>query len=180
MLNAFSPAQEVVDPKLFAGRRDQVMQLSDALRTAGSCPVIYGDRGLGKTSLAVQCQLIAMGSDELLIKLGAKDWALEDHETFLTFFVNCSDEVRNFAELQRRILNAFRDFVIQEEANSGKRVLVDRQTKRKLSFKVFEVEQTSNYDHRASELREEDLSLTEQVERELGFCTLLRAGRVRP
>jgi len=34
MLNAFSPAQEVVDPKLFAGRRDQVMQLSDALRTA--------------------------------------------------------------------------------------------------------------------------------------------------
>lgn len=166
MLNAFSPAQEVVDPKLFAGRRDQVMQLSDALRTAGSCPVIYGDRGLGKTSLAVQCQLIAMGSDELLIKLGAKDWALEDHETFLTFFVNCSDEVRNFAELQRRILNAFRDFVIQGEANSGKRVLVDRQTKRKLSFKVFEVEQTSNYDHRASELREEDLSLTEQVERE--------------
>lgn len=41
-----------------------------------------------------------------------------------------------------------------------------RQTKRRLSFKVFEVEQTSTYDHRARKLREEDLSLIEQIKRE--------------
>lgn len=76
--------------------------------------MLYGDRGLGKTSLAVQCQLISMGSEELLVKLGARDWTLDDRETFLTFFVNCSDDVRNFANLQQRIVNAFRDFMIQQ------------------------------------------------------------------
>ena len=93
ILNAFSPAQEVVDPRLFAGRHRQVKELSDALRTVGSCPIIYGDRGIGKTSLAIQCQLIAMGHDELLHQLGLPDYVLADDETFLTFFVTCSDDV---------------------------------------------------------------------------------------
>ncbi len=165
ILNAFSPAQEVVDPRLFAGRHEQVMELSDALRTAGSCPVIYGDRGLGKTSLAVQCQLIAMGHDELLVKLGAKDRVLNEQEMFLTFFVDGA-EVTNFVDLQQRIINSFRDFVLQDQNGSGRQVLVDRQTRRNLSLKIFEVEETKNYVNRVNKLRDEDLSLTEQIKRE--------------
>ena len=43
---------------------------------SGSCPLIYGDRGLGKTSLALQTQLIATGGQELLHQIDANDHAL--------------------------------------------------------------------------------------------------------
>lgn len=171
MLNAFSPAQEVIEPRLFAGRHDQIKELSDALQTVGSCPVIYGDRGLGKTSLAIQCQLIAMGSNELLMELDAEDWKVASEQSYLTFFVTCSDDVRHFIQLQQRILNSFRDFLIQSADSPNQRVLIDSQTKRKISLKFFETEQTSNYNNRVNELRHEDLSLTEQIKQEAHLLT---------
>jgi len=166
VLNAFSPAQEVTEPELFAGRAEQVKALSDALRTAGSCPVIYGDRGLGKTSLAIQAQRIAMGEGQLLHELSADDRILSEEETFLTFFVTCADDVLNFMDLQQRILNSFRSFIAQDVESGDRRVLVDRQTRRKLSFKFFETEVTNKYDQRADQLREQDFNLTELIQRE--------------
>jgi len=73
LLNAFTPAKEVDDPEFFAGRAAQVVQLTDALHVIGSCPIIYGNRGLGKTSLAVQIRYIAAGDDTLLESLGLID-----------------------------------------------------------------------------------------------------------
>lgn len=166
LLNAFSPAQEVLDPELFAGRHDQLKSLSDALRTVGSCPVIYGDRGLGKSSLAVQCQLIAMGNGELLEEADAADWILSDEETYLTFFVTCSDDVRTFDDLQKRILNAFHDFSDEGVKGGAGNQLIDKQTRRKISLKVFETETTTKYEKEAKRLNVENLNLTEKIRRE--------------
>ncbi len=71
ILNAFKPNSEVELPAGFAGRKDQIRQLTDALLTDRSCPVIYGDRGLGKNSLALQLARIALGDTELLEEIGA-------------------------------------------------------------------------------------------------------------
>ena len=54
LANAFSPGTETDRPALFAGRQSQVEQLARSLHTAGEIPIIYGDRGLGKSSLAIQ------------------------------------------------------------------------------------------------------------------------------
>lgn len=62
LVNAFRPAQEVDDPRYFAGRARQVADLTDALHLMGSTPLIYGARGLGKTSLAIQMMRIAQGA----------------------------------------------------------------------------------------------------------------------
>lgn len=49
---AFSPATPVTTRDVFAGRRDQLDRLFDIISTRGQHALVYGERGVGKTSLA--------------------------------------------------------------------------------------------------------------------------------
>jgi Cdc6-like AAA superfamily ATPase len=48
----FTPAAPIDDRTLFAGRTSQVVQVMDAINQKGQHAIIFGDRGVGKTSLA--------------------------------------------------------------------------------------------------------------------------------
>ena len=48
----FSPAAPVNETTLFAGRQQQLQELSDAVNQRGMHAVLFGERGVGKTSLA--------------------------------------------------------------------------------------------------------------------------------
>jgi hypothetical protein len=48
----FTPAAPIDDRTLFAGRRTQVRQVIDAINQKGQHAIIFGDRGVGKNSLA--------------------------------------------------------------------------------------------------------------------------------
>jgi Cdc6-like AAA superfamily ATPase len=48
----FTPATPVNEEALFAGRWKQVTKVIDAIRQTGQHAIIYGERGVGKTSLA--------------------------------------------------------------------------------------------------------------------------------
>jgi Cdc6-like AAA superfamily ATPase len=48
----FSPSAPIDERSLFAGRRDEIRQVIDAINQKGRHAIIYGDRGVGKTSLA--------------------------------------------------------------------------------------------------------------------------------
>jgi len=48
----FTPAAPIDDKTLFAGRRNEVRQVIDAINQKGQHAIIFGDRGVGKTSLA--------------------------------------------------------------------------------------------------------------------------------
>ncbi len=50
--NAFSPSAPVDQSKLFAGRLDEVSEVISAVMQRGQHVIIYGERGVGKTSLA--------------------------------------------------------------------------------------------------------------------------------
>jgi energy-coupling factor transporter ATP-binding protein EcfA2 len=50
--SAFTPAAPVGDAELFTGRTDQVMRCISAIFQRGLHIVVYGERGVGKTSLA--------------------------------------------------------------------------------------------------------------------------------
>jgi len=50
--SVFSPAAPVDRKALFAGRLDQLSRVIDAINTKGQHAIIYGERGVGKTSLA--------------------------------------------------------------------------------------------------------------------------------
>lgn len=169
ILNAFSPAQELLDPARFAGRKNEIRELTDALRVQGSVPVIYGDRGLGKSSLAVQLQLIAMGDSELLESLGIKALGLDGEEVFMTFYVSCNDQVQSLEDLQFLIIHKLEAVDLVTSGPHSKDLLIDRSTRRKLSLKLFEAETTRSYSERAQRLRFDELTPHERLERELGI-----------
>ena len=49
---AFSPHSPINEARLFAGRTDQIRAVVDTVQTPGLHAAIYGERGVGKTSLA--------------------------------------------------------------------------------------------------------------------------------
>ena len=48
--NIFFPSQHITDPKWFAGRKGDIEKALQTLCTAGASMLIYGERGVGKTS----------------------------------------------------------------------------------------------------------------------------------
>lgn len=138
-LNAFQPAHEIVDPHRFAGRRKEVRELLDAVRTDGSVPVIYGDRGLGKSSIAAQIQLMAMGDETLLEALDLLGYGLSDGETYVSVFISCTDAIRETQD----VLHAVSEGLQSLEASSvekDKFEIVEKTRRAKAGLKIFEVE----------------------------------------
>ena len=48
----FTPAVPVSERELFSGRIDQLRRVFDAINQHGQHAIIFGERGVGKTSLA--------------------------------------------------------------------------------------------------------------------------------
>jgi Cdc6-like AAA superfamily ATPase len=165
LLNAFRPAAEMDDPGFFAGRADQIKQLTDSLHIPGSCPVIYGNRGLGKTSLAVQIKYIAMGGNALLEALGLEDRALDVDSQFLTFLVTCTDSTKNFDGLAQLLINTAEEADFTEEGNkteAGR--LASRTVSRKISLKAFEAGSIKTYERERSRPSYKMLSRIEKLQ----------------
>ena len=101
ILTAFQPAKEISDPKRFAGRRTELEAGAELL--AGKDHIfIYGPRGIGKSSLAKQLELIAKGNSELLEEI---DSPLKDMKfAFATCFLTRDASVTNINQLLYRLM----------------------------------------------------------------------------
>lgn len=64
----FSPGQEIIDPDKFAGRKTNIARAAKALARRGASILVYGERGVGKTSFVEMVKLIAQGQVELLYR----------------------------------------------------------------------------------------------------------------
>lgn len=164
LVNAFVPAAGIDDPHRFAGRREEIESLTDALHVDGSVPLIYGQRGLGKSSVALQLTRIAQGDVELLRELDLEALALEEDQRFITFFIVCTDATKNLNGILQLMINAMETakHVKSQELEARYR-LVDKKTRRQLSLKFFEVETTKSYAQRIEALDTSKFSLQERV-----------------
>jgi len=144
LVNAFTPSTEVADPGSFAGRRGEVRQLAEALLDSGSVPVVYGARGLGKTSLALQVARIALGDVELLEALGLREHALRAERAYLVFWVTCSDAVKDKDALLQKVINTAEGFLNYLDLDSKR--LVGETSKSKINLKFIEHETERRYD----------------------------------
>lgn len=171
-VNAFQPATEVDEPARFAGRREQVKDLVEALHVLGSIPLIYGDRGLGKSSLSAQLARIAQGDVELLEHLAMRHLALEEDSRFLTFSVTCTDATRDLTGLLQLCINSVEglEFSAEDESSSSARKLVDRSTRRRVTLKIFESEVMKRY---TTELRRRSYQQLGKEEQLIQLCDLL-------
>ena len=64
----FTPAAPVNESALFAGRNDQLNKVIDAANQRGQHAIIYGERGVGKTSLAniLSSRMVTKGGEGIL------------------------------------------------------------------------------------------------------------------
>ncbi len=101
--NAFLPAKEITDASRFAGRKEYVESAFYALLTEGTNIAIIGNRGIGKSSLAMQLQEISGGKNDLLRKLKIND---NENLDFLTFYYACGGSVTCHHELLEKLLTS--------------------------------------------------------------------------
>ncbi|UIN34877.1 ATP-binding protein [Methylobacterium oryzae] len=101
ILNVFTPALAIGDPSRFAGRQSQLDAVSIALLSQGTQIVIYGNRGVGKSSLAAQLASLAQGDTGVIDKLTLKPDVAPD---FLVVSIECDDSVTDVRALILRLL----------------------------------------------------------------------------
>lgn len=101
ILTAFQPAKEISDPKRFAGRR-QELEAGAELIAAKDHVFIYGPRGIGKSSLARQLELIAKGNSELLEEIDSPLKGMSF--SFATCFLTRDESVNNINQLLYRLM----------------------------------------------------------------------------
>ena len=84
----FTPAVPISEDELFAGRADQIDTAIDAINQLGQHAVVYGERGVGKTSLAnvLSSRLVSHAGEQAIAPR-----------------VNC-DATDDFASLWRKVL----------------------------------------------------------------------------
>jgi DNA-binding ferritin-like protein (Dps family) len=143
LLNAFRPGAALEDPFLFAGRQKQVIDLAKSLHELGTCPIIYGARGLGKSSLALQAQRIAMGDVTLLEDYNERRWILGENEAYIAFYVPCSDSIKDARGILQRVINSFSSVTTSEPPEPNQ--LIDRTTTKRITLKPFQAETIKRY-----------------------------------
>ena len=99
--NVFTPAAAIEDSQRFSGRQEQLEKISLALQSEGTQIVIYGDRGVGKSSLARQLSALARGDQTLIDRLTLKPHKLPD---YLVISLECDDSVGDVRSLILRLL----------------------------------------------------------------------------
>jgi Cdc6-like AAA superfamily ATPase len=161
LLNAFHPGAALDDPFLFAGRRAQVIELAQNLHVVGACPIIYGPRGLGKSSLALQAQRIAMGDVTLLEDYGERQWVLGEDNVYLAFYVPCSDTTEDTPSILQRIINSFSSIALNESPEPNQ--LIDQTTMRRITLKMFQTETKRTYQVPDTSPDYDDLAIDEKL-----------------
>ncbi len=103
---AFSPGAPIKERDLFAGRLEQIRQLVDAVRQQGRHAVIFGERGVGKTSLA---NTFALGLHSPTRSLMAEKINADPKDTFTSIwkkvFKRLSYQTEQNGETVRRFIN---------------------------------------------------------------------------
>lgn len=98
----FSPSAPVAVESLFAGRREQLRTLMDVVPIRGQHAIVYGERGVGKTSLA---RVLAA-----FLRVDAR----EAQESVVTPYTSC-DSTDTFDSIWRKVFIDIK--VVREGAN---------------------------------------------------------------
>lgn len=99
--NVFTPAHAIENADRFAGRQKELDELSTALASRGTQIVIYGNRGVGKSSLARQLGSLARGDQLIIDRLSMKPHELPD---WLVINLECDDTIPDVTALVLRLL----------------------------------------------------------------------------
>lgn len=101
---AFTPKKEIQNPEQFIGRYEEIKQCLNFLNTGGSFLMIFGLRGLGKSSLANQVMKVAEGNETLLELCQLTKFKPRKGFNYFVHVTKCDDFVRDIPTLIKRIV----------------------------------------------------------------------------
>lgn len=104
--DTFSPGQEIVMPDMFAGRCSDIERAVQALSRAGSCILVYGDRGVGKTSFVEMIKLIAQGNVELLYRHNLHKKYPTEKIRYKVISIECDSDVTTSEKVLQRLITS--------------------------------------------------------------------------
>jgi len=122
----FSPAQELTDPKYFAGRVTKIESALTALCIPGSCLMVFGDRGIGKTSFVEMIKRIVSGDTTLIYKHGLDKYYNIGDLRHSWISVECNHDMNNISKVLQSLItspNGIRKFItgrIEREEKSSR------------------------------------------------------------
>ncbi|WP_139284143.1 ATP-binding protein [Rubrimonas cliftonensis] len=93
----------IKDPQRFVGRTQLISNAMRAVNTTSSLIAVFGKRGVGKSSLMRQIQLIANGDYEIVTRAGLHHLIPERKRRYYTVFYTCDSKIENAEELLLRI-----------------------------------------------------------------------------
>lgn len=99
--NAFTPAKEVQDIERFAGRIALLDDIAAALQADGAQLVLYGQRGIGKSSIARVLNQIAINDKTAIARLSTPPHTKLE---YLPIQITCDDSVSSIDKLLVRLL----------------------------------------------------------------------------
>jgi Cdc6-like AAA superfamily ATPase len=76
---SFSPAAPIDQRQLFAGRNAQIKRLLDAISERGRHAVLYGERGVGKTSLTNIFHMLIEGTEQRVLPIRVQSAPQDDY-----------------------------------------------------------------------------------------------------
>jgi Cdc6-like AAA superfamily ATPase len=108
---AFSPGAPVQERDLFAGRFDQLQALVDVVQQRGRHAVVFGERGVGKTSLANILGLVVHGPGKSVVSVKVN-----------------ADPQDTFTSIWKKIFKRLNYSVDQQDGSTRKRTIAEDYT----------------------------------------------------
>lgn len=102
----FFPGQQIEDPKWFAGRKFDIEKALKSLCSPGASIVVFGERGVGKSSFVEMVKLIAAGNSHLLYKHNFQKLFPPDRFKFKIISVECDAESNTSAKVLQRLITS--------------------------------------------------------------------------
>lgn len=104
--NTFSPGQEILEPNKFAGRKGNIETAINALCRPGTSIIVYGQRGVGKTSFVEMLKLIAQDQVELLYRYKFNQLRPQKGFRYKIISVQCDADVDSTDKVLQRLITS--------------------------------------------------------------------------
>lgn len=95
-MRVFSPGAPIEKRDLFSGRLKQLQQVMGAINTRGQHVILFGERGVGKTSLATILKEIVSAGDVLAVKVNCD----QQDDTFVKVWKKALSEIELEQEIE--------------------------------------------------------------------------------
>lgn len=134
--STFFPGQHIIDPAWFAGRKFDIEKALKALCRPGASIIIFGERGVGKSSFAEMIKQIATGNSHLIYRHQFHKIYPPEKFKYKVISIECDAETNNVPKVLQRLITSPNGI---KKIISGKLEKVEESFKDKLTFDIFKI-----------------------------------------